>query len=75
MWKTSSYSLNHGACVEADTIWIKSTLSYSNGACVEAATSRASVLVRDSQIADTSPILQFSRDTWTEFTRQVKRSN
>lgn len=51
--------------------WRKSSRSMSNGNCLEAANGGPAVLVRDT--ADRSgPVLAFTADTWTRFTRALK---
>ena len=69
-WRKSTYSANNGACVEAAS-WRKSTHSAS-GECVEAGHGAGVVGVRDSQMGDASPVLEFSPAAWRAFTASLK---
>ena len=53
--------------------WRKSSYSFSNGNCTEVATTRAGVLVRDSKMNGTGPVLRFSPANWSAFLASVKR--
>ncbi len=66
-WRRSSYCAN-GACLET---WTRSTFC-SSGNCVECRDSGEAVLVRDSKLGDTSPILGFDTDAWRHFIGAVK---
>lgn len=63
-----------GECVEVAGPWAKSSHSNLNGNCVETATCACHhVLVRDSKDKrPDAPILEFSRETWREFTAAIK---
>ncbi|MFK3980654.1 DUF397 domain-containing protein [Micromonospora sp. NPDC050397] len=54
-----------------DSQWRKSTRSGSNGACVEARYLDHTAQVRDSK-DKTGPVLAFTADAWTAFTRSIK---
>jgi hypothetical protein len=61
------------ACVEV--AWTKSSRSLNNGACVEVrkdAEVPAEILVRDSKLGNSSPVLCFTPTSWTAFTSGVK---
>jgi hypothetical protein len=82
-WRKSSRSgENGGNCVEvaavplsSDVAWRKSSHSGENGGmCVEVAASPSHVAVRDSKNPQ-GPALVFSRETWQNFTTQVKTSS
>jgi hypothetical protein len=55
------------------TTWRKSTYSSDSANCVEVATDRT-VRIRDSKLADGSPVLSFSRQAWAEFVDGLKGS-
>jgi hypothetical protein len=50
----------------------KASASVGNGACIEVAAHRETVLVRDSAIADISPVISFSGDSWKAFLGIIK---
>lgn len=54
--------------------WRKSTYTTSGGNenCVELGQARGQVLVRDTKGGGSGPVLEFSSDTWTRFTRSIK---
>jgi hypothetical protein len=54
-----------------DAGWRKASRSLNNGACVEAASSRATVLVRDS-VDRSGPVIQYGAPTWRLFLHSVK---
>jgi hypothetical protein len=62
-YRTSSYSLNNGTCVE---VAFRASSGCGNGACVEVGHDGGQVLVRDSKNPD-SPVLRFTADEWTAF--------
>lgn len=68
-WRRSSYC-TASECVEAAS-WRKSTHSI-DGACVEAGHGPGVVGVRDSQLGDRSPVLEFSAGTWAAFVAALK---
>jgi hypothetical protein len=43
-----------------------------NGNCVEAGNAAAVVVVRDSKLGETSPVLAFSADAWMRFTGMIR---
>lgn len=43
-----------------------------NGQCVEACNASGKILVRDSKLADASPVLRFGAAGWQEFISAVK---
>jgi hypothetical protein len=51
--------------------WRKASRSLNNGACVEAASSRATVLVRDS-VDPSGPVILYDAPTWQFFLDSVK---
>lgn len=69
-WRRSSYC-TASECVEAAS-WRKSTHSGYNGNCVEAGHGPCVVGVRDSQLGDRSPVLEFSAGTWAAFVAALK---
>ncbi|MET9435922.1 DUF397 domain-containing protein [Streptomyces sp. NPDC006551] len=68
-WFKSSYSGSEGgACLEVAYDWRKSSYSGSEGGdCVEVAAHPAAVHVRDSKLADSSPVFSVSPAAWAEF--------
>jgi Domain of unknown function (DUF397) len=78
----SSYSFSNGNCVECAWInstfcaagkclqWRKSMYSHANGNCLEVV---GNVLVRDSKLGDSSPVLAFTPDAWKVFVTFLKR--
>lgn len=53
--------------------WRKSTYSGTNGGgCVEAGNSDRSVMVRDTVLGESSPVLTFSRQTWLKLLTSLK---
>ena len=80
MWRTSSYSLSNGHCIEVEEImnWVKSTYSSSIN-CLEWRKSGHSssincaggVHVRDSKDTD-GPVLAFPAGAWREFTAGLR---
>ncbi|MEU6984896.1 DUF397 domain-containing protein [Streptomyces sp. NPDC046324] len=68
-WFKSSYSGSDGGnCLEVAYDWRKSSYSGSEGgACVEVAAHPAAVHVRDSKLADRSPVFTVSPTAWAEF--------
>lgn len=65
-WRKSSYSFSNGNCAEVAS-WRKSTASAYNGSCVEVGHAATVVAVRDSQLGDRSPVLEFPAGAWSEF--------
>ena len=70
LWRTSSFC-TASECVEAAS-WRKSTHSGYNGNCVEAGHGPGVVGVRDSQLGDVSPVLEFGTAAWVAFVASVK---
>jgi hypothetical protein len=71
-WRKSSYSgTTGGNCVEAGT-WRKASYSVHNGGCVGAGTGPGMVGVRDTQLREASPVLEFSPAAWARFLGQVR---
>jgi len=66
-FRTSSYSVNDGACIEIGQKWRKSSHSAIEE-CVEVA---PGVLVRDSK-NKTGNVLNFTPETWTALLAGVK---
>ncbi|MGW6566814.1 DUF397 domain-containing protein [Streptomyces sp. NPDC054975] len=69
-WFKSSYSGSEGGdCLEVAYDWRKSSYSSDEGgACVEVAAHPAAVHVRDSKLADSSPVFSVSPAAWADFT-------
>jgi hypothetical protein len=56
-------------------MWRKSTYSGNNGGnCVEIGTGTDTVLVRDTKNDGTGPVLSFTPETWTAFSKMLKAS-
>jgi len=55
------------------TGWRKSSYSMSNGACGEVSTAHGAVLVRDSKLGDSSPVLTFGGGEWAAFTTRIRK--
>ena len=70
-WRTSSYSITNGDCIEVGA-WRKSSRC-TGGECVEVGSGTAVVGVRDTKLAQ-SPILAFSPDAWTRFTARIREA-
>lgn len=64
MWRKSSYSMNHGNCLE----WRTSSYSLRSD-CVELA---PGILVRDSRLGDSGPVLRFTPAAWGKFITGIK---
>ena len=64
VWHTSSYSMDHGDCVQVG--WRTSSYSTNEGACVQVATVPDRVLVRDSKDPD-GPALTVPTPAWRAF--------
>ncbi|MGI5328074.1 DUF397 domain-containing protein [Actinomadura nitritigenes] len=74
-WRKSRHSNPDGHCVEVATSWRKSRHSDPNGDCVEAARAVAGTVgVRDSKLAEDSPILEFGREEWAAFLSRVRKN-
>ena len=69
-WRTSSYSIGNGECVEVAS-WRKSSRC-NGGECVEVGQGGAVVAVRDTKNAGTGPVLTFTADSWQRFTASLK---
>lgn len=52
--------------------WCKSSYSAEEGSCVEVGSLAQAVGVRDSKLADESPVLVFSREAWASFMASLK---
>jgi hypothetical protein len=52
--------------------WRKARRSVNNGACVEIASVEGSILVRDSKIPSSSPVIGFSASAWQAFLSTTK---
>ncbi|MER5309086.1 DUF397 domain-containing protein [Streptomyces sp. NPDC002773] len=72
-WFKSSYSGSEGGnCLEVAYDWRKSSHSGDEGgACVEVAAHPAAVHVRDSKLADGSPVFAVSPTAWSAFVAEV----
>jgi len=70
VWHTSSYSTDHGDCVQVG--WRTSSYSTSHGDCVEVAPAPGRVLVRDSKDAD-APTLAVPTPAWRAFLTTLTR--
>ena len=70
-WRKATYSDARCNCLEA--AWRKSSRSHANGNCTEAALGDGTVLVRDSKLGASSPVLSFSPADWKTFLEGVKR--
>ncbi|MBV8541859.1 MAG: DUF397 domain-containing protein [Pseudonocardiales bacterium] len=64
VWRTSSYSASHGACVEVG--WRASSYSGNQGDCVEVAPASEGILVRDSK-NPAGPALAVPAPAWQAF--------
>ena len=65
-WRKASYSNPSGCCLEA--AFRKSTYSFCNSNCAEAAALRdGTILVRDSNLGEASPVLEFTPAAWSAF--------
>ena len=70
VWRTSSYSVGDGNCVEVG--WRTSSHSGGNGACVKVAVAPDTVLVRDSKDRD-GPALTVPTPAWQALLRTLTR--
>ena len=73
-WRKSTRSGYNGNCLAAGlkhARWRTSIWSKSDN-CVEVGTGPAVVGVRDTKLADASPVLEFSADTWAALTSRLK---
>lgn len=67
----SERKMEHGFVEEAR--WRKSSYSGTNGGgCVEVGNGNHSVMVRDTVLGESSPVLKISRQTWREFLTSLK---
>ncbi|MFJ6696180.1 DUF397 domain-containing protein [Streptomyces sp. NPDC091272] len=68
-WFKSSYSDGEGGqCLEVAYDWRKSSYSSGEGGqCIEIAAHPTTIHVRDSKLADASPLLGVSPDAWATF--------
>ncbi|HEY2264390.1 MAG TPA: DUF397 domain-containing protein [Streptosporangiaceae bacterium] len=57
-----------------DLRWRKSSFSGNGGDCVEVGQVRRAVIVRDTKVSGSGPVLRFSPEAWQRFTGAVKRS-
>jgi Domain of unknown function (DUF397) len=72
-WRTSSHSIGNGQRVECRARgWRKPKRSAGNGACFEVRSEPGAVDVRDSKLADRSPVLTFSPEAWGVFTSSLR---
>jgi Domain of unknown function (DUF397) len=53
--------------------WRKPRRSVNNGACFEARSGPGFIGVRDSKLADRSPVLAFSPAAWEAFVTRIKK--
>jgi Domain of unknown function (DUF397) len=73
-WRTASYSLSNGHCVEAAS-WRTASYSGANGgACVEAGHGAGVVGVRDTRQAGEPErtMIEFSASAWAAFTSSLR---
>jgi hypothetical protein len=54
-------------------VWRKSSRSFGGTECVEVAADDHRVLLRDSKLDSTAPILRSSTDSWRGFIADIKR--
>lgn len=74
MWRTSSWSMNNGDCVELASYRTSSHSTY-NGNCVAAGHGTGVVGVRDTKqeaLADAQTVLEFPACAWREFVSRLK---
>lgn len=58
-----------------DATWRKSTFSGGNGGgCVEVGSNDNTVMVRDTKLPNTSPVLRFAPQTWREFATRIRNA-
>ncbi|MFD3945654.1 DUF397 domain-containing protein [Streptomyces sp. NPDC058579] len=71
-WFKSSYSGSEGGnCLEVAYNWRKSSYSSDEGGnCVEVAAHPAAIHVRDSKLAEGSPVFSVSPTAWADFAGQ-----
>lgn len=63
--------MEHGRV--AEPCWRKSSYSGTNGGgCVEVGNGDRSVMIRDTVLGESSPVLKFTRQTWRELLMSVK---
>lgn len=73
VWRKSERSNPSGNCVEV--YWKKSTRSNGTGGsnCVQVRSDDERVLVRDTKLGESSPVISMSRKDWSDFITEIKQ--